>query len=124
MQEELAALSCERLRCIETYYDKSAKVRGIELYCNRYLKKKYLKVVFSFKASWILYIEILSSVIRECKPRSNMNAHDMSSKQVRNSVWIRKNQLDVTFCIIYFSSNSCSTCFGQPCAHHQELTTA
>jgi len=35
-----------------------------------------------------------------------------------------KNQLDVTFCIIYFSSNSCSTCFGQPCAHHQELTTA
>jgi hypothetical protein len=30
----------------------------------------------------------------------------------------------VTFCILYFSSNSCSTCFGQPCAHHQELTTA
>ena len=36
----------------------------------------------------------------------------------------RKNQLDVTFCILYFSSNICSTCFGQPCAHHQELTTA
>jgi len=32
--------------------------------------------------------------------------------------------VDVTFCILYFSSNSCSTCFGQPCAHHQELTTA
>ena len=31
------------------------------------------------------------------------------------------HQLDVTFCILYFSSNSCSTCFGQPCAHHQEL---
>ena len=30
----------------------------------------------------------------------------------------KKNQLDVTFCILYFSSNSCSTCFGQPCAHH------
>ena len=28
------------------------------------------------------------------------------------------------FCILYFSSNSCSTCFGQPCAHHQELTCA
>ena len=28
------------------------------------------------------------------------------------------------FCILYFSSNSCSTCFRQPCAHHQELTTA
>ena len=36
----------------------------------------------------------------------------------------KKNQLDVTFCILYFYSNSCSTCFGQPCAHHQELTTA
>jgi hypothetical protein len=36
----------------------------------------------------------------------------------------KKNQLNVTFCILYFSSNSCSTCFGQPCAHHQELTTA
>ena len=36
----------------------------------------------------------------------------------------KKKQLDVTFCILYFSSNSCSTCFGQPCVHHQELTTA
>ena len=36
----------------------------------------------------------------------------------------KKNQLDVTFCILYFSSNSFSTCLGQPCAHHQELTTA
>ena len=24
----------------------------------------------------------------------------------------KKNQLDVTFCVLYFSSNSCSTCFG------------
>ena len=44
-------------------------------------------------------------------------------KEFKNSV-DKKNQLDVTFCILYFSSNSCSTCFGQPCAHHQELTTA
>jgi len=36
----------------------------------------------------------------------------------------KKTQLDVTFCILYFSSNSCSTSFGQPCAHHQELTTS
>jgi hypothetical protein len=36
----------------------------------------------------------------------------------------KKNQLDATFCILYFSSKSCSTCFGQPCAHHRELTTA
>ena len=36
----------------------------------------------------------------------------------------KKNQLDVSFCILYFSSNSCSTCFEQPCANHQQLTTA
>jgi hypothetical protein len=36
----------------------------------------------------------------------------------------KKNQLDDTFCILYFSSNSCSTCFGEPCAHHQELTNS
>ena len=36
----------------------------------------------------------------------------------------KKNQLDVTFCIIYFSSTSFPTCFGQPCTHHQQLTTA
>ena len=37
----------------------------------------------------------------------------------------KKNQLDVTFCILYFSSNSCSTCFGQPCARNMlsNLTT-
>ena len=52
------------------------------------------------------------------------------SSQIYGIFWtflnmrIRKTQLDVTFCILYFSSNSCSTCFGQPCAHHQELTTA
>ena len=46
-----------------------------------------------------------------------------TSKQKKVSV-DKKNQLDVTFCILYFSSNSCSTCFGQPCAHRQELTTA
>ena len=37
---------------------------------------------------------------------------------------INTREQDVTFCILYFYSNSCSTCFGQPCAHHQELTTA
>ena len=47
---------------------------------------------------------------------------DLNHKEVNLSV-DKKNQLAVTFCILYFSSNSCSTCFGQPCAHHQELTT-
>jgi len=33
-----------------------------------------------------------------------------------------RNQLDVTWCYIYFLFISNSTCFGQPCAHPQELT--
>jgi len=38
-------------------------------------------------------------------------------------VWIT-NQLDVTFVLCFiFSFISCSTCFRQLCAHHQELTT-
>jgi len=48
---------------------------------------------------------------------------DLEKRFLKSSV-DKKNQLDVTFCILYFSSNRCSTCFGQPCAHHQELTTA
>ena len=43
-------------------------------------------------------------------------------RQIEEESVDKENQLDVTFCILYFSSNSCSTCFGQPCAHHQELT--
>jgi len=55
--------------------------------------------------------------LRVCKSDVRLTAH-------RNSVWIRKTNWMSLFCIHYFSSNSCSTCFGQPCAHHQELTTA
>jgi len=36
----------------------------------------------------------------------------------------KKNQIDVTFCIPYFYSNSSSTCFEQPSAHNKELTAA
>ena len=36
-------------------------------------------------------------------------------------MWIR-NQLDITFVLSFISFTSCSTCFGQPCAHLQELT--
>jgi len=49
---------------------------------------------------------------------------DVKERLNRDKNVDKKNQLDVIFCILYFSSNSCATCFGQPCAHHQELTTA
>ena len=55
--------------------------------------------------------------------QTNCRAHSGGIKHSKDYV-DKKNQLDVTFCILYFSSNSCSTCFGQPCDHHQELTTA
>ena len=64
------------------------------------------------------------------EPKCLLLVEDISSNNVQLYEKIRflsvgkKNQLDVTFCILYFSSNSCSTCFGQPCAHHQEPTTA
>jgi hypothetical protein len=55
--------------------------------------------------------------------KENLKYHFYMQAKYLTSV-DKKNQLDVTFCILYFSSNSCSTCFGQPCAHQQELTTA
>ena len=58
---------------------------------------------------------------KESLPKTPCVFHSVSTKLFSVD---KKNQLDVTFCILYFSSNSCSTCFGQPCAHHQELTTA
>ena len=64
-----------------------------------------------------------SSVQAEMKSGNRVPRHVSERKHQRVSV-DKKNQIDVTFCILYFSSNSCSTCFGQPCAHHQELTTA
>ena len=33
-----------------------------------------------------------------------------------------RNQLDITQYYVYFSFISCTTCFGLPCAHPQELT--
>ena len=58
-------------------------------------------------------MSLLSSLLYRC-----------DGKEENTPTVDKKNQLDVTFCILYFSSNSCSTCFGQPCAHHHELTAA
>jgi len=57
-----------------------------------------------------------------CWPSSGCN---LTYRAAIQDVWgeDKINQPDVTFRILYFSSNSYSTCFGQPCAHHQQLTT-
>ena len=62
----------------------------------------------------------LSSILEE--RRSHVQCGGTLKSQFRSVD--KKNQPDINFCILYFSSNSCSTCFGQTCAHHQELTTA
>ena len=69
---------------------------------------------------WALKLKCITMFHFSWSADSVVNCGDKYSK-----VYVdKKNQLDVTFCILYFSSNSCSTCFGQPRTHHQELMTA
>ena len=63
------------------------------------------------------------SAVKTHRWRSTNSESDVWLTVHRNSVWIRKPTRS-HLCILYFSSTSRSTCFGQPCAHHQELTTA
>ena len=51
--------------------------------------------------------------------RNWISVHSWDETQTRKYFSVdKKNQLDVTFCILYFSSNSCSTCFGRPWTHY------
>jgi len=70
-----------------------------------------------------LLIKYIKSVLRRVAERLSY-VEDARCLKVNVFCVDKKNQLDVTFCVLYFSSNRCSTCFEQPCAHHQELTTA
>ena len=59
-----------------------------------------------------------------CKRKSSMLVAENWSNKYR-AYGVDKNiQVDVTFCILYFSSNNCWICFGQPCTHYEELRTA
>jgi hypothetical protein len=71
-----------------------------------------------------LLMAFLSVLYARHRPSLEAEGTRLGIKKRREYSVDKKNQLDVTFCILYFSSNSCSKCFGQPCAHHQELTTA
>jgi len=66
----------------------------------------------------------LNSSLHPVDSRTADTVYYCVSYNVQRTVVDKKNQLDVTFCVLYFSSNSCSTCFGQSCAHHQELNPA
>ena len=82
-------------------------------------KKNQIDVTFVFFISLLIVSEHVSE----------NHVPIIGSWRLRNVValcwyvpWLRGGCQD--FCILYFSSNRRSTCFGQPCAHHQELTTA
>jgi len=62
---------------------------------------------------------VTSSLTFSVTGRRRNVAFNLPNKQIKNATQThlkysvdKKNQLDVTFCILYFSSNSCSTCFG------------
>ena len=65
----------------------------------------------------VLLVDQTTTKTRSASSRFFLSVFSKMHKYLQWSV-DKKNQLDVTFCILYFSSNSCSTCFGQPCAHH------
>ena len=87
------------------------------------LKKIVVKNPRIFQCCYYTYVICRLQVAAAFFVGVQITKHPLDIIEVLFSV-DKKNQLDVTFCILYFSSNSCSTCFGQPCAHHQELTTA
>ena len=91
--------------------------------CTQHFVKnaKQSRIIFIWDTS--RGVTAVSVHVRRCPRHASWATKIKLSKQQTVSV-DNKNQLDVTFCILYFSSNSCSTCFGQPCVHHQELTTA
>ena len=60
---------------------------------------------------WWIDIYIIYYIESYMFPRLVMAIFRLYMKHLVSSV-DKKNQLDVTFCILYFSSNSCSTCFG------------
>ena len=95
-------------------------LRPFVLYCSACFVSLFVSVQTDYKI-WF----IIRSALRMPKATVPMFNTITSSKVTFHIFSVdKKNQLDVTFCILYFSSNSCSTCFEQPCAHHQELTTA
>jgi len=96
---------------------------------NRMIDEKWMKEDVEGSRRRIISVTLPYLVWENCgKPwRPFTTSGYCGISRIRNTSFISvdmKNQLDVTFCILYFSSNSCLTCFGQPCAHHQELTTA
>jgi len=95
--------------------------------CGIIMAVDWIQIQGQKTSSYAIYVDskaTLLAIANKHTTRPLAVATRLKINELRNSSVDKKNQLDVTFCILYFSSNSCSTCFGQPCAHHQELTTA
>ena len=100
--------------CLSSFFISSSFARKNSVLASRYLIKNRLDSTF-FK-EWSKEIS-LQHRIHKMIPKPGA---DVKVFVLFKMLYI----LDVAFFILYFSSNSCSTCFGQLCAHHQELTTA
>ena len=78
----------------------------------------------SSKAQWLQ----VSNHLTPCKEITAAYSENGTKQKNRscghNEMWIRKTNYMSLFVSFISLTNSCSTCFGQPCAHHQELTTA
>ena len=97
------------------------------LYASNTINAIYLSSPFLEKSSFFLIFFCSSeeSGQRSCSPDTHTTHSNLlnpvlsdrytyfTAKEAFNDVkgLDKKNQLDVTFCILYFSSNSCSTCF-------------
>ena len=113
-----ACFCCFKCRIIHHFFqlpDKEKKVSSIKLIkLNNVDKKNQLDVTFVFFISLLIVAQHVSGnhlpIIRSWRLRDVIAL-------CWYVPWLQEG-------FLYFSSNSCSTCFRQPCAHHQELATA
>ena len=112
-------------QAISFYFYMATWLIAFSLYCFRLLQKITLlsfvyriTVPIPYSLSIVL-LGPLKSYLKKEAAACNITRYSKASRmafawsKVASVGVDKKNELDVTFCILYFSSNSCATCFGQ-----------